>query len=142
MQLKIARRLQLPRELLQRARRYFAAGNGVPGWRASGDPRGGRTSATRALEARHEAEPERNSAKNRNRSSKPGSRVALRERAQPLQPDDAVHVRRFDKAGRIVPRRSPQEFGAGQCWSGAVEVPLNELCRCRRVNPVVNQHER
>src|SRR5207302_676256 len=104
--LKIARRLQLPRELLQRARRYLRR-------RQRRAPELARLQEVReeaekarevALRAQHDAEREREAYRQKveEMERQAAEEAALREARSRLQADDPVHVPRFDKAGRIV----------------------------------------
>jgi DNA mismatch repair protein MutS2 len=129
--LKIARRLKLPRQLLQRARRYLRR-------RQRRAPEMARLQELReqaekarseALLAQHEADRQREEYQQKlvEAERQAAEQAALREARSRLQTGDAVTVQRFDKPGRIVridPRRNIAivSLGLGQ-W----EVPLEEV---------------
>lgn len=129
--LKIARRLKLPRQLLQRARRYLRR-------RQRRAPEMARLQELReqaekarseALQAQHEADRQRAEYQHKlvEADRQAAEQAALREARSRLQAGDAVTVPRFDKPGRIVridPRRNIAivSLGLGQ-W----EVPLEEV---------------
>ncbi len=129
--LKIARRLQLPRELLQRARRYLRR-------RQRRAPELARLQEIRAeaeqardaaLQARHEAQRQQEELRQKQArlEEAAAAEAALREARSRLQADDVVHVRRFDKTGRIVRVDHRKNMAVVSVGLGQWEVPLEEI---------------
>jgi DNA mismatch repair protein MutS2 len=129
--LKIARRLKLPRELLQRARRYLRR-------RQRRTPELSRLQELReeaekareeALKAQHEAARQREEyvQKTANLEREAEEAAALREARTKLLPNDPVRVPRFDKPGRIVRVDHKRNIAIVSVGLGQWEVPLDEV---------------
>jgi DNA mismatch repair protein MutS2 len=129
--LKIARRLKLPRELLQRARRYLRR-------RQRRTPELSRLQELReeaekareeALKAQHEAERQREEyvQKTAELEREAEEAAALREARAKLLPNDPVRVPRFDKPGRIVRVDHKRNIAIVSVGLGQWEVPLDEV---------------
>jgi DNA mismatch repair protein MutS2 len=129
--LMIARRLQLPRDLLRRAHRYLRR-------RQKRAPEMAQLQRLReeaeqaradALAAHHEAERQRDELRQKAAQLERDAEeaAALREARLRLQPNDLVRVPRFDKVGRVVrvdPRRNVVVVSVG---IGQWEVGLDEV---------------
>jgi DNA mismatch repair protein MutS2 len=129
--LKIARRLKLPRDLLNRARRYLRRRQRrVP---EMTDLQRLREDAEKAREeallAQHEAEQQREDYRQRmlllQREAEEAS--ALREARAKLQPNDPVRVQRFDKPGKLVRVDYKRNVAIVSVGLGQWEVPLDEV---------------
>jgi DNA mismatch repair protein MutS2 len=129
--LKIARRLKLPRELLQRARRYLRR-------RQRRTPELSRLQELReetekareeALKAQHEAARQREEyvQKTAELEREAEEAAALREARAKLLPNDPVRVPRFDKPGRIVRVDHKRNIAIVSVGLGQWEVPLGEV---------------
>jgi DNA mismatch repair protein MutS2 len=129
--LKIARRLKLPRALLQRARRYLRR-------RQRRTPELSRLQALRqeaenareeALKAQHEAAKQREEfvQKTAELEREAQEAAALREARAKLLPNDPVRVPRFDKPGRIVRVDHKRNIAIVSVGLGQWEVPLDEV---------------
>ncbi len=129
--LKIARRLKLPRDLLQRAHRYLRR-------RQRRGPELARLQKLRedaqkaheeALRAAHDAERQREeyAKKVAEVEREAAEAAALREARARLQPHDAVRVARFDKAGRVVRVDHKKNTAVVSVGLGQWEVPLDEV---------------
>jgi DNA mismatch repair protein MutS2 len=129
--LKIARRLKLPRELLQRARRYLRR-------RQRRTPELSRLQELReeaekareeALKAQHEAARQREEyvQKTAELEREAEEAAALREARAKLLPNDPVRVPRFDKPGRIVRVDHKRNIAIVSVGLGQWEVPLDEV---------------
>jgi DNA mismatch repair protein MutS2 len=129
--LKIARRLKLPRELLQRAHRYLRR-------RQKRAPEMAQLQRLReeaekargeALAAQHDAE--RQAEELRRTMSdiqrKAEEENALRESRLRLAPGDSVHVPKFDKRGKIVRTDFKKNLVVVSVGIGQWEVPLEEV---------------
>jgi DNA mismatch repair protein MutS2 len=129
--LKIARRLKLPRTLLQRAHRYLRR-------RQRRAPEMARLQQLReeaqkaqeeALLAQHEAERQREELRQKmeqvQREAEEAS--ALREARLRLQANDVVHVPRFGKEGKVVRVDHKRNVVAVSLGLGQWEVPLDEV---------------
>jgi DNA mismatch repair protein MutS2 len=129
--LKIARRLNLPRDLLRRAHKYLRRRKGKTAELARLQQlrEEAEKARTAALAAEHEAGRQREEYARKKAELEKEAReeVELREWRTRLQPNELVHVTRFDKTGRVV-RVNPQKLtvvvsvGLGQ-W----EVPFDEV---------------
>jgi DNA mismatch repair protein MutS2 len=129
--LKIARRLQLPRELLRRAHRYLRR-------RQRKAPELARlqelhTEAEKAreeaLRAQHEAVRQRAEYQEKlaTLAREAEEAAALRDARMRLQPHDAVRVSRFDQPGRIIRIDFKKNLAVVSVGLGQWEVPLEEL---------------
>jgi DNA mismatch repair protein MutS2 len=129
--LRIARRLQLPRDLLRRAHRYLRR-------RQKRAPEMAQLQKLReeaekaraeALAARHEAERQREELRQKavllEREAEEAA--ALREARLRLQPHDPVRVPRFDKPGRVVRVDFKRNIAVVSVGIGQWEVPLDEV---------------
>lgn len=129
--LKIARRLNLPKDLLRRAHKYLRRRKGKSAELARLQQlrEEAEKARTAALAAEHEAGRQRDEYARRKAELEREAReeAELREWRARLQPNELVHVTRFDKSGRVV-RVNPQKLtvvvsvGLGQ-W----EVPFDEV---------------
>ena len=129
--LKIARRLNLPRELLRRANRYLRR-------RQRHTPELSRLEALRseterarieALAAAHELRRERDElrAKADELERTAAAEAALREARARLRTNDRVRVARFDQPGRIVRVDHVKRMALVSVGLGQWEVPLEDL---------------
>jgi DNA mismatch repair protein MutS2 len=129
--LKIARRLKLPRALLQRARRYLRR-------RQRRTPELSQLQQLReeaekareeALKAQHEAAKQREefAQKTAELQREAEEAAALREARTKLLPNDPVRVPRFDKPGRIVRVDHKRNIAIVSVGLGQWEVPLDEV---------------
>lgn len=129
--LKIARRLHLPRELLQRARRYLRRRQRrAPELAQLQEIRAEAEQARdTALQARLEAERQQQELRQKKEQIEKAAaaEAALREARSRLQADDLVHVRRFDKTGRIVRVDHRKNLAVVNVGLGQWEVPLEEV---------------
>jgi DNA mismatch repair protein MutS2 len=129
--LKIARRLNLPQDLLRRAHKYLRRRKGKAAELARLQQlrEEAEKARTAALAAEHEAGRQREEYARKKAELEKEAReeAELREWRTRLQPNELVHVTRFDKTGRVV-RVNPQKLtvvvsvGLGQ-W----EVPFDEV---------------
>jgi DNA mismatch repair protein MutS2 len=129
--IKIARRLKLPRELLRRARRYLRRRQ-----RRSSDlvqlqqkREEAEKAREEALRAQHEAARQAEDFRQKTAElQREAERAAvLKEARARLQPNDAVHVPRFDKTGRIVRVDHKRNIAVVSLGLGQWEVPLDEV---------------
>jgi DNA mismatch repair protein MutS2 len=129
--LKIARRLKLPRELLRRAHHYLRR-------RQRRAPELARLQELRekaerareeALRAQHEAQRQREEYEQKTAQVQREAEeaAALREARTRLQPNDPVHVPRFDKPGRIVRVDHKRNIAVVSLGLGQWEVSLDEV---------------
>jgi len=129
--LKIARRLNLPRDLVRRARRYLRRRQRRSGGLAQLQHAREETEKAReeALRARHEADRQRDEylEKITQLQKEADQAAALREARQRLQPNDPVRVARFDKEGRIVRVDLKRNLAMVSVGLGQWEVPLEEV---------------
>jgi DNA mismatch repair protein MutS2 len=104
--LKIARRLKLPRELLRRAHRYLKRRQKRAPEMAELQKMREEAEKARetALEMTHEAEKQAEELRKKTEQMERESAeaAALREARLRLQPNDSVHVPKFDKVGKVV----------------------------------------
>jgi DNA mismatch repair protein MutS2 len=129
--LRIARRLKLPRELLQRAARYLRrkqkrAPEMAQLQKLREDAEKAREEA---LRAQHEAEKQANELRERTATLEREATEAnlLREARSRLQPNDSVHVPRFDKVGRVVRVDHKRNVISVSVGIGQWEVSLDEV---------------
>jgi DNA mismatch repair protein MutS2 len=129
--IKIARRLKLPRGLLQRAHRYLRRRQrrAPEMTRLQHLREGAEKAREQALSAQHEAQQQREAYEHKRLSLEREAQVAaaLREARGRLQANDPVRVARFDQPGRIVrvdPKRQTALVSVGL---GQWEVPLEEV---------------
>jgi DNA mismatch repair protein MutS2 len=129
--LKIARRLQLPRRLLWRARRYLRR-------RQKRAPELAQLQQLReeaekakseAMEAQHEAERQREELRQKTASLEREAEQAnkLREARARLQPGDPVHVPRFGKTGKVIRLDFKRNIAVVSVGLGLWEVGLEEV---------------
>lgn len=129
--LKIARRLKLPRGLLQRARKYLRRKQRrAPELAQLQQLRlDAEKARADALAAQHQAEQERAELEQQKAKLEREAEEAarLRDARSRLKPNDAVRVTRFDKPGRVV--RIDHKRGTAQVsvGLGQWEVPLDEV---------------
>ncbi len=133
--LKIARRLKLPRDLLRRAQHYLRRRQRrAPEMAKLQQLREEAEKArTEALAAQHEAERQREEYRQKSETLEREAEeaAALREARARLQPNDAVQVPRFDKAGRIVRVDHKRNVAVVSVGLGQWEVPLDEVIPLR-----------
>ncbi len=129
--LRIARRLKLPRDLLRRAHRYLRrrqrrAPEMVQLQRLREEAEKAREEA---LLAQHEAERQREELRQKTDQlqREKEEAAALREARLKLQPNDVVHVPRFDKPGRIVRVDFKRNIALVSVGLGQWEVSLDEV---------------
>jgi DNA mismatch repair protein MutS2 len=129
--LKIARRLKLPRELLKRAHRYLRrrqkrAPEMMQLQKLREDAEKAREEA---LAAQHEAERQAEALRQKTAllEREAEEAAALREARLRLQPNDMVHVPRFDKPGRIVRVDHKRNIVVVSVGIGQWEVPLEDV---------------
>ncbi|MGH7225638.1 MAG: endonuclease MutS2, partial [Gemmataceae bacterium] len=132
--LRIAWRLKLPRDLLQRARRYLRrrqrrAPEMIQLQRLREEAEKAREDA---LLAQHEAERQREELRQKTEKleREKDEAAALREARLKLQPNDVVRVPRFDKPGRIVRVDFKRNIAVVSVGLGQWEVPLEEVFPC------------
>jgi DNA mismatch repair protein MutS2 len=129
--LKIARRLKLPRELLQRAHKYLRR-------RQRRAPEMLRLQQLReqaekakaeALVAQHEAERQREEMQRKAEQlqREADEAAALREARARLKPRDVVRVARFDKQGSVVRVDHKKNVAVVSVGLGQWEIPLDEI---------------
>ncbi len=129
--LRIARRLQLPRDLLKRAHRYLRRRHRRS--RGLTELQQVREEAEKAqelaLRAQHEAERQREEyfQKMGQIQREAEEAAALREARARLQANDPVRVSRFDKPGRIVRVDLKRNLALVSVGLGQWEVPLEEV---------------
>jgi DNA mismatch repair protein MutS2 len=128
----IASRLGMPRKMVQEARQHLAGGHRALNRAIAG-----------TLRVRREAERARHDAENARQEAARATLAALDrakaleqqqqnyakwvERVLNLKPGDQVHVRKFDKPGRIIRLRLEKQQAAVDLGSMEVDVPLVEL---------------
>jgi DNA mismatch repair protein MutS2 len=129
--LKIARRLKLPRDLLRRAHRYLKRRQRRAPEMAALQQLREETEKARseALLAQHEADRQREEYQQKmtQLQREAEEREALKEARARLQPNDPVHVQRFDKPGRIVRVDHKKNIAVVSVGLGQWEVPLEEV---------------
>jgi DNA mismatch repair protein MutS2 len=129
--LKIARRLKLPRDLLQRAHHYLRRRQRRAPEMARLQQLREETEKAReeALLAAHEADRQREEYRQRTEQleREKAEAAALREARSRLQANDPVRVQRFDKAGRIVRVDHKRGVAMVSVGLGQWEVPLEEV---------------
>jgi DNA mismatch repair protein MutS2 len=129
--LKIARRLKLPRDLLRRAHRYLRRRQRRAPELARLQQLREETEKAReaAMRAQHEAERQREEYRQKAEElqRKAEEEAALREARARLQPNDQVHVTRFDKPGRVVRVDHKKNLVVVSVGLGQWEVPLDEV---------------
>jgi DNA mismatch repair protein MutS2 len=129
--LKIARRLELPRELLRRAHHYLRRHQRRAPELAQLQQKREEAEKAReeALAAQHDAQKQRQEYEQRladlEREAKEAE--ALREARLRLQPGDAVHIQRFDKPGRIIRVDLKRHVAVVSVGLGQWEVSLEEI---------------
>jgi DNA mismatch repair protein MutS2 len=129
--LKIARRLNLPRDLLERAHRYLRRHQRrkpemLQLQKLRQDAEKAREEA---LRKQHEAEQQREEyARQREKLQRDAEEAAaLREARARLKPNDPVRVARFDKPGRVVRVNHEKNVALVSVGLGQWEVPLEEV---------------
>jgi DNA mismatch repair protein MutS2 len=129
--LRIARRLQLPRDLLKRAHHYLRRRQRRAPEMAQLQKL--RAEAERAheeaLRAQHEAQRRQEELREETErlQREAEQAAALREARLRLQPNDPVRVPKFDKAGRIVRVDFKRNIAVVSLGIGQWEVPLEEV---------------
>ena len=129
--LKIARRLKLPRELLQRARRYLRRRQRRAPELAELQQKREEAEKARAeaLEAQHDALRQREEYEQKLSAlaRQAEEEAVLKQARARLQPNDPVQVPRFDKQGRIVRVDHKRNLAVVSVGLGQWEVSLEEV---------------
>jgi DNA mismatch repair protein MutS2 len=129
--LRIARRLKLPKDLLQRARRYLRRKQRRAPEMAKLQELRQETEKAReeALSAQHEADQQKAEYQQKVEELERAARAAaeLREMRAKLQPNDKVRVSRFDKVGTVVRVDHKKNIAVVSVGLGQWEVPLEEV---------------
>jgi len=129
--LKIARRMELPRSLLKRARRYLRRRRrrGPDLVELQHQREEAEKARTLALEAQREAERQREEYRQKTEELERAAQqaAALKEARARLQPNDPVHVPRFDKDGHIVRIDHKRNIAVVSLGLGQWEVGLDEV---------------
>jgi DNA mismatch repair protein MutS2 len=129
--LKIARRLKLPRDLLQRAHRYLRRKQRRAPELAALQQMREETEKAReeALLAQHEAERKEDEYRQKMAllEREAEEAAALREARSRLRANDPVRVTRFDKPGRLVRIDHKKNTALVSVGLGQWEVPLDEV---------------
>jgi DNA mismatch repair protein MutS2 len=129
--LKIARRMELPRSLLKRARYYLRRHRrrGPDLTELQQQREEAEKARALALEAQHEAERQRQEYRQKTEELERAAEkaAALKEARARLQPNDPVHVPRFDKAGHIVRVDHKRNIAVVSLGLGQWEVALDEV---------------
>jgi DNA mismatch repair protein MutS2 len=129
--LKIARRLELPKGLLKRARHYLRRRQRRAPELAQLQKKREEAEKARAeaLRAQHEAEVQRQEFQEKTAAlqRQADQEAALRQARASLQANDSVHVPRFDKVGRIVRVDHKRNIAVVSVGLGQWEVPLEEV---------------
>jgi DNA mismatch repair protein MutS2 len=129
--LRIARRLKMPRDLLQRAAKYLRrkqkrAPEMAQLQKLREDAEKAREEA---LRAQHEAEKQATELREKTASieKEAAEAVSLREARARIQPNDQVRVPRFDKVGRVVRVDHKRNVVSVSVGIGQWEVPIDEV---------------
>lgn len=129
--LKIARRLNLPRELLRRAHRYLKRKQRQAPELSRLEALRSETERARveALAAAYEAQRERDElrAKAEDLGRAAAAEIALRDARARLRANDRVRVARFDQPGRIVRVDHVKRLALVSVGLGQWEVPLEDV---------------
>jgi DNA mismatch repair protein MutS2 len=129
--LKIARRLKLPRELLQRARRYLRRRQRRAPEMAQLQRKREEAEKAReeALRAQHEAEQQREAYQQKveHLQREAEAAAALQQFRSRLQANEMVRVPRFDKPGRVVRVDHKRHLAVVSLGLGQWEVALDEV---------------
>ncbi len=137
--LKIARRLKLPRALLRRAHRYLRRRQrkGSELVELQRQREQAEQARADALLAQHEAQKQRGEyeARMARLKEEAAQAEALRQARAKLQPNDPVHVPRFDKTGTIVRIDPKRNLAVVSVGLGQWEVPLDEVFPVEKKSP-------
>ena len=129
--LKIAKRLDLPPDLLKRARRYLRKKRGKAPELARLQQLREEAEKARAeaLTARHAAEVEKTEYERKSAEVVQGARqqAELQARRAGLQPNDPVRVARFDGVGKVVRVNATKNTVTVRVGIGQWEVPFDEV---------------
>lgn len=129
--LKIARRLKLPKELLNRAHEYLRRRKGKTGELARLQQlrEEAEKAKVEALAAQHEAARQREEYERKVAAIQRESReeAELQQRRQELKPGDRVHVERFGSVGRVVRVDGKKGTVLVSLGLGQWEVPFAEV---------------
>jgi len=129
--LKIAKRLNLPKELLRKANRYLKRKKGKTAEivRLQELREEAEKARADALAARHAADAEREDyeRKSTQLSRETEASAALLETRKRLQPNDRVHVARFDSEGKVVRVNPLKQTITVSVGMGQWEVPFDEI---------------
>jgi DNA mismatch repair protein MutS2 len=123
--------LKLPRDLLRRAHRYLRRRQRRAPEMARLQKLREETEKARAeaLAAQHQADRQREELERQQAelNRKAQAEAALREWRSRLQPNDRVHVQRFDQPGRVVRVDHRKNTAVVSVGLGQWEVPLDEI---------------
>ncbi len=129
--LKIARRLNLPRDLVKRAHHYLRRKKGKIGELARLQELRAEAERTKmeALAAQHEAEQQKAEYERQIQAAERERREAelLNEKRSRLKVNDRVHVSRFDAVGKVVKVDAKKQVIAVSLGLGQWEVPFEEV---------------
>ena len=129
--LKIAKRLNLPKELLKRARKYLRRSKGKTGDLAGLQQLREEAEKAResALSAQHEATQQKAEYERKvaDIATEAEGRADLLKMRQTLQPNSVVRVSRFDKTGRVVKVDARKQIVTVSVGLGQWEVPFDEI---------------
>ncbi len=129
--LRIAKRLNMPPDLLKRARKYLKKKTGkAPELARLQELREEAEKArTDALTARHEADLQREEFERKTATlvSEAAAQSELQDRRANLQPNDLVHVSRFDATGKVVRVNALKNTVTVRVGIGQWEVPFDEV---------------
>jgi DNA mismatch repair protein MutS2 len=129
--LRIARRLKLPKQLLQRARRYLRRKQRRAPEMVKLQELRQETEKAReeALSAQHEADRQKAEYQQKVEDLERAAKAAaeLRDMRAKLQPHDKVRVSRFDKVGTVVRIDHKKNIAVVSVGLGQWEVPLEEV---------------
>lgn len=129
--LRIAKRLNMPPELLKRARKYLRRKKGrTPELARLQELREEAEKArSDALAARHDADQQRDefARKTQEITKEAADLATLNERRLGLQPNDVVHVTRFDASGKVVRVNALKNTVTVRVGIGQWEVPFDEV---------------
>jgi DNA mismatch repair protein MutS2 len=129
--LKIARRLKLPRPLLERARKYLRRRRGKGGElaRLQEARQEAEQAKAEALAKQHEADRQREEfeRKRTDLAREAEAEAIVEKKRRNLQPQDRVHVARFDAVGTVVRIDVKKQTALVSVGFGQWEVPLAEV---------------
>jgi DNA mismatch repair protein MutS2 len=129
--LKIARRLKLPKELLKRAHKYLKKRGGKSSelLRLQEMREEAEKAREVALSAQHEANQQREEYERKTAeiTQNASEKLALETMRLNLQPNDRVHVERFNDIGRVMRVNAVKQTITVRVGIGQWEVPFDEI---------------